>query len=225
MNKENTKEEILKSFNFRYACKEFDPEKKISKEDFDFILETGRLSPSSLGLEPWRFVVLQNKDLREKLKPISWGAQGQLPTASHYVILLARNKEEMTYNSEYIDKMMKVTHKIPQDVAELRRNKIEDYQKNDAKMFETDNGVFDWACKQVYIAMGNMITSAAMIGIDSCPIEGYNKDEAEKILENAGILDKSKFGIACTVAFGYRLNEPKRAKTRQSIEEIVQWVE
>ena len=79
-------------------------------------------------------------------------------------------------------------------------------------MFETDNGVFDWACKQVYIAMGNMITSAAMIGIDSCPIEGYNKDEAEKILENAGILDKSKFGIACMVAFGYRLNEPKEQK-------------
>lgn len=225
MNKKETKDKIIEGFKFRYACKEFDAFKKISKEDFDFILETGRLSPSSLGLEPWRFIVLQNESLREKLRAISWGAQGQLPTASHYVILLARNKEEMSYDSEYIDKMMKVIHKIPDDMATARRNKIEDYQKNDAKMFDTERGVFDWACKQVYIAMGNMMTTAAMIGIDSCPIEGYNRDEAENILEEAGILDKTKFGVACMVAFGYRKDEPKREKTRQLIEDIVQWVE
>lgn len=225
MNKKEAKDKIIEAFKFRYACKEFDVSKKISKEDFDFILETGRLSPSSLGLEPWKFIVLQNESLREKLKTISWGAQGQLPTASHYVVLLARNKKEMSYDSEYIDKMMRIIHKIPDDMATARRNKIEDYQKNDAKMFDTERGIFDWACKQVYIAMGNMMTTAAMIGIDSCPIEGYDRDEAENILEKAGVLDKTKFGVACMVAFGYRKNEPKREKTRQRMDDIVQWVE
>ena len=65
-------ETIINAFNFRHATKEFDPEKKVSESDFHTILETGRLSPSSLGLEPWRFVVIENEDLKEKLKPYSW---------------------------------------------------------------------------------------------------------------------------------------------------------
>ena len=73
-------ETIINAFNFRLATKEFDPEKKVSESDFHTILETGRLSPSSLGLEPWRFVVIENEDLKEKLKPYSWGAQKQLNT-------------------------------------------------------------------------------------------------------------------------------------------------
>ena len=73
-------ETIINAFNFRHATKEFDPEKKVSESDFHTILETGRLSPSSLGLEPWRFVVIENEDLKEKLKPYSWGAQKQLNT-------------------------------------------------------------------------------------------------------------------------------------------------
>ncbi len=67
-------ETIINAFNFRHATKEFDPEKKVSESDFHTILETGRLSPSSLGLEPWRFVVIENEDLKEKLKPYSWGS-------------------------------------------------------------------------------------------------------------------------------------------------------
>ncbi|MEC2164969.1 nitroreductase family protein, partial [Bacillus velezensis] len=78
------KQQIIEAYQFRHATKEFDPEKKISESDFEFILETGRLSPSSLGLEPWKFVVVQNPELREKLREFTWGAQKQLPTASHF---------------------------------------------------------------------------------------------------------------------------------------------
>ena len=81
---------ILDAFNFRHATKRFDASKKIEDSDFNTILEAGRLSPSSLGLEPWKFVVIQNSEIRNKLKEISWGAQGQLDTASHFVLLLAR---------------------------------------------------------------------------------------------------------------------------------------
>ncbi|WP_176519285.1 nitroreductase family protein, partial [Bacillus toyonensis] len=72
--KEITKEKIMEAFHFRHACKAFDPMQKISEEDFNFILETGRLSPSSFGYEPWKFVIVQNKEVREKLQPYSWGA-------------------------------------------------------------------------------------------------------------------------------------------------------
>ena len=98
-------ETIINAFNFRHATKEFDPEKKVSESDFHTILETGRLSPSSLGLEPWRFVVIENEDLKEKLKPYSWGAQKQLNTASRFVIILAR--KNVTADSEYVQHIIR----------------------------------------------------------------------------------------------------------------------
>ncbi|MCF6192947.1 MAG: nitroreductase family protein, partial [Kangiellaceae bacterium] len=93
------KKEIIEAFNYRHACKVFDANKKISDADFDFILETGRLSPSSFGFEPWKFLMVQNIDLREKLKSITWGAQGTLPTASHFMVILARKQNSMNYDS------------------------------------------------------------------------------------------------------------------------------
>lgn len=224
MDKKLIKEQVLNAFNFRHACKEFDATKKISDDDFNFILETGRLSPSSLGLEPWKFLIIQNEDLRKQLKEVSWGAQGQLPTASHYVIFLTRNKNELSYNSQYVRDMFENVHHMPKEVANAIIEKMEDFQKNDAKVLDSERGIEDWSSKQCYIAMGNMMTSAAMIGIDSCPIEGYHRDSVEKILADANLLDKSKFTVACMTAFGYRKNEPKRAKTRQSMEEIVTFV-
>ncbi|MEJ9314725.1 nitroreductase family protein, partial [Priestia megaterium] len=115
---ESKKQEILKAYQFRHACKEFDTNKKISDEDFRFILETGRLSPSSVGLEPWKFVVIQDAALREKLKPVSGGAQGQLPTASHFVAILARGKEGLRHDSVHVIKMMKDIHHMPEEVVQ-----------------------------------------------------------------------------------------------------------
>jgi nitroreductase len=86
-----TKEQILEAYRYRHACKEFDPNRLIDDADFEFILETGRLSPSSFGFEPWKFLVVQNMQLREKLRVVSWGAQKQLPTASHYLVVLVRS--------------------------------------------------------------------------------------------------------------------------------------
>ncbi|CAC8352785.1 NAD(P)H-dependent quinone reductase [Staphylococcus aureus] len=84
----NMNQTIMDAFHFRHATKQFDPQKKVSKEDFETILESGRLSPSSLGLEPWKFVVIQDQALRDELKAHSWGAAKQLDTASHFVLFL-----------------------------------------------------------------------------------------------------------------------------------------
>lgn len=217
-----TKEDILAAFKFRHACKQFDPEKKIADQDFDFILETGRLSPSSFGFEPWRFVVIQNPELREKLKGVTWGAQGQLPTASHFLAILCR-KGDMRFDSAYIDHFMCKVQKLPDEVVERKRGRYQKFQESDFNLLENPRAMLDWACKQAYIALGNMMTAAAMIGIDSCPIEGFDVKNAEAVLAEAGVLDIEKFGLAVMVAFGYRIN-PQPVKTRQAMEEIVVWV-
>ncbi|RAS77147.1 NAD(P)H-dependent oxidoreductase [Priestia endophytica] len=222
MNNTNKKQEILKAFAFRHATKEFDPTKKISDEDFQFILETGRLSPSSVGYEPWKFLVVENEELKNKLKAVSWGAQGQIPTASHFVIILART--DARYDSEYVLDLQKNVKKVPNDVLETLMPRYKDFQENDFHLFESKRALFDWASKQSYIALGNMMTSAAQIGIDSCPIEGFNYDQVHEILKEEGVLEDGKYDISVMVAFGYRIHEPKREKTRRSMDQVVQWV-
>lgn len=217
------KQEILEAFRFRHACKAFDPSRKISDDDFAFILETGRLSPSSVGLEPWRFLVVQNPELRDKIRTVSWGAQGQLPTASHFVILLARNANDMEYDSAYIQHLLRDVHRIPDEVVTALGERYKVFQESDFKLTESERAMFDWASKQTYIALGNMMTAAAQIGIDSCPIEGFHRDQLEQLLEDEGILDRDKFGVSCMAAFGYRVNEP-RPKSRQALADIVEWI-
>lgn len=220
---EKIKEQVLNSYYFRHACKEFDETRKISDDDFNFILETARLSPSSFGFEPWKFLIIQNPELREKIKAASWGAQSKLPEASHFVVILARTIEDMKYDSNYIMHMMKEVHKIPDDAIAVRSNAYKNFLENDFKLLESKRAIFDWACKQTYIALGNMMTAAAQIGIDSCAIEGFNREGLESLLEKEGVLDRKKFGVSCMVAFGYRKKDP-RPKTRQAMEDIVEWV-
>jgi nitroreductase len=218
---ESKKQEILKAYQFRHACKAFDTNKKISDEDFHFILETGRLSPSSFGFEPWKFVVIQDAALREKLKPVSGGAQGQLPTASHFVVILARRKEGLRHDSVHVVKMMKDIHHMPEEVVQGLSGFYKSFVETELE--DNEDLIFEWASKQTYIALGNMMTAAAQIGIDSCPIEGFDKKQVTAILQNEGIINGNDFGVACMVAFGYRQEDPKRPKTRQNLDEIVEW--
>ena len=213
---------IIEAYNFRHACKMFDTKKKINEEDFATILETGRLSPSSFGFEPWKFLVVQNMDLREKLKQVSWGAQGTLPTASHFVVILARKQKWMRYDSQYIDHMMKEVPKLPEESAKGRREFYKNFQESDFNLLESERATFDWATKQTYITLGNMMTTAAMLEIDSCPIEGFKAAQIDELMAKEFGIDTDEFGVAVMVAFGYRVDEP-RPKTRQNIEDITQW--
>ncbi len=215
-----TKQEILNAFLFRHACKEFDPTKKISEEDFQFILETARLSPSSFGFEPWKFIVIQDKTLREELRTVTWGAQKTLPTASHYIAVLARTKADLLADSDYIQSMMRETHHVPEEARQQRTKKYANFLEHDFNLLESERVIFDWAGKQTYIALGNMMTAAALIGIDSCPIEGFNREDVDRVLDSKGLLENGKYGISYMVAFGYRINQP-REKTRQPLEAIV----
>jgi len=201
--------EILK---FRHACKIFDESKKIGAGEFDFILEAGRLSPSSTGLEQWDFLVVQNKELREKIKAVSWN-QVQITSCSHLVVILAKIKE-VKVGSSYIDKMIaRRADKDPEAIAARQKFFLLSNFKND------DELTFQWSHEQCMIAATNMMNAAASLGIDSCPMEGFDRHALNEILG----LDESEKRVAIIVPFGYRLN-PQPEKLRRQRAEVVTWI-
>lgn len=212
---------IIDAFHFRHATKQFDASKTISNEDFETILEAGRLSPSSLGLEPWKFVVVQSKTLRDKLKPYSWGAQKQLDSASHFMLIFAR--KNVTSQSPYVQNLVKNVKGYEESTIPAVYKKYDDFQ-TEFHINDNERTLYDWACKQTYIALGNMMTSAALLGIDSCPIEGFDVDTVTQILSDEGILDTENFGISVMAAFGYRAGEPPHGKVRQTQDNVVKWI-
>lgn len=218
-----TQQDILSAMNFRHATKEFNSDKKITDSDFQFILETGRLSPSSFGFEPWKFVVVQNQEIREKLRPYASGAQKQLATASHFVLILSRLPKDMVADSDYIKNMMENVQELPPEVVLAKGTTYDKFLRTGFRLQENERVMFEWSCRQTYLALGNMMTAAALIGIDSCPMEGFERDNIEKVLIEEGIMDPDHFGISCMVAFGYRQHEPGK-KTRQSADQVIQWV-
>lgn len=221
---DNTKNFILEAYNFRYACKKFDPSKKISDDDFNFILECGRLSPSSLGFEPWKFLVVQNEELRKELQPLCPGAMNQIPTASHFVIILARTSDDMRYDSEYIRYIQKSIKHMSDEYIEKMDGFIKNFQQKLFDIAGSDKGLFDWSCKQTYIPFANMMTAAAMINVDSCPIEGFDSEKVNKLLESKGLIDMKHFAVSCMAAFGYRGEENPYPKTRRDMKEVVEYI-
>lgn len=217
-----SKEEILNAFQFRHATKEFDPTKTISDEDMRFILETAHLSPSSFGFEPWHFIVVQDKELRESLKPVAWGAPLKLDTASHFVLGLSMKAPMVKHDSDYIMHMMKDVKQLPEDVIEMYSKFYREFQERDFNL-DSDKKLFDWASKQTYISLGNMMTAAALTGIDSCPIEGFHQEKAEALLKDKFGVDTDKYGLSFMVAFGYRKANPEFGKSRRNFEDIVTW--
>jgi nitroreductase len=218
--REISKEQVLAALQNRHATKVFDSARLISDLDAQYILETGRLSPSSIGLEPWKFVVVQNRQLRNKLKPFALGSQGQLDTASHFVIILARTNVQ--YNSPYVLDHMRQVRQMPEEVVQYISGALKDFQQARG-LLDDERLLYEWSAKQAYIALGNMMTAAALIGIDSCPIEGFDYAEVDRILADEGLLENGNFQSAVMMALGYRQEEPKRAKTRSDMEKLVAW--
>ena len=219
--KEKNKE-IYDVFNYRYACKKFNKDKKVSDEDFATIIESARLSPSSFGLEPWKFLLLKNEKMKEDFKEFAWGGINSLNGASHIVIVLA--KKGVTADSGHMAHMLKDVKKVSGEVENIIKEEFHDFQKNQFKLLESERALFDWASKQTYIALGNMMTTAAFLGIDSCAIEGFEKDKAEKYLSEKGLLNTDEYGMSYMVSFGYR-DEEQPVKIRQQLSEVFEIIE
>lgn len=216
-----TKQQVLDGFHYRASTRSYDPTRKISDEDFNYILELGRLSPSSVGSEPWQFLVIQNKALREKLKPVSWGMATQIDDASHIVAILA--KKNARYDSDFLRESM-IRRGLTAEQQPIALERYRKFQTEDTSIGESERTLFDWASKQTYIALANMLTGAALVGIDSCPIEGFNYAQVNKILAETGTFDPNEWGVSVMATFGYRAKEIK-PRLRQPMEKIVKWIE
>ncbi|TYO84711.1 NAD(P)H-dependent oxidoreductase [Oceanicella actignis] len=220
---------IIDAFNFRHATKIFDPERKVSEEDFNVILEAGRLSPTSFGHEPFRILMIQSPEKRELLREFSWGANGmmngsagQLGTASHFGIILAATGALMKAGSEHLqDHYRRVKH-LPEEVIEIFNAAYAKFQAEDHKIV-TDREIVDWSGKQAYIVLANMMTAAALMGIDSCPMEGFDMELTSRTLTEHFGVDADKWKPAVMFAFGYRARDPESPKTRRTMEETVSW--
>ena len=199
--------DFLEVMERRYACKGFDPSKKLTKEQIERILEYARLSPSSFGMEPWRFLVIENEKIKEDITPFCWN-QPQISSCSHLVVIKAN--KAVVQDREYIEAMF------------ARRGL--DSQKTKAYIerylnFLSNQDIGCWTAKQCYIAAANMMSGAAFDGVDSCPIEGF---EPQK-LHNYFNIDTKKEEIVLLIAFGI-CAMPRPPKKRLSVEELVQFV-
>ena len=203
-----------KAMDFRHACKIFDETKQINDEEMRYILEAGRKSPSSFGMEGWKFLVITNEALKEKLRPVCWD-QVQITSCSHLVIILAAIDSVKVESGEVKKRFSR--RNMPQESLDFY---MDIYAKHLEKTLSSDENIYHWTSKQSYIALGNMMTAAAYIGIDSCPIEGFEKEKVEEILE----LDTSKYQLSVLVPFGYRLNE-QPTQLRLPFDEVIEFFE
>ncbi len=213
MSYENLKNSIIDTYNFRHACKIFDSNKTITDNNFNFLLEVARLSPTSFGMQGVKLYVITNKKKKEELKPACW-SQNQIDTCSHLVIFTTKTKE-LKANSEWVKARFGERGLTP----DMQKAYLDRYEKfHQQADFSKD--IYQWGSRQAYILMANMLTSAASMKIDSCPIEGFEKSKVEDILG----LDIEHEEVSVIAAFGYRIN-PQPKKNRLSIEQIVEFIQ
>ena len=204
--------DFQKALQFRHACKIFDETKAIPSEQFNEILDAGRMSPSSMGVEPTRFLVVRNKDLREKLKEACWG-QIQLTSASEVVVLKCL-LQSIIPPSNYINFMSFRRGKTD----EGRKKWVEIYKNMLDSKESCGVSVRHWVEKNRYLAGSTMMNYAAYLGIDSCAIEGFD----DKAVNNALGIDTFKECVSMILTFGYRIKEQQK-RYRLSLDEIVEY--
>jgi nitroreductase len=204
---------FAEAMDFRHACKIFDETKKISDEDVNYILEAGRKSPSSFGMEAWKFLVITNEELKAKLRPACWD-QVQITSCSHLVVVLA-GIDCVKPESGEVERKFK-RREMPQEKLDFYLGLYAGHLKD---TLSSDENIYAWTAKQTAFAAGNMMTAAAVKGVDSCPIEGFDKSKVEEILG----LDTKKYQLSLVLPLGYRLNE-QSTQLREPLKNIVEFI-
>ena len=193
--------QLLEQLNWRYATKQFDPAKKINASDWTALEEVLRLSPSSGGLQPWKFIVITDPAVRARLRPASYG-QAQITDASHLVVFAAKNNFNEADVDAHLLNVSKTQGAPLEALAPLRGMLVGGIvQSKDEPARDA------WARNQVFIALGNLLAGAALLGIDACPMEGFDHAQYDEIL---GLKAKG-YSSAVIATLGYRLPTDKYA--------------
>jgi len=209
--------QLLTALGWRYATKMFDPTKKIPADLWEALEKSLILTPTSYGLQPYQFLIVQDAAKRAALLPHSWG-QKQVVEASHYVVFAARTDMKEADVDKFIQRTAEV-RKVPAETMSRYRGMI---------ISDVVNGprgkiAHEWATRQVYIALGNLMTCAALVGVDACPMEGIAPVEYDKILN----LNGSGYATVVACALGYRSPDCKYAtapKVRYEGKELVRYI-
>lgn len=204
---------VLDKLNWRYATKVFDSSKKVSEEDLNTLLGAARLTASSYGLQPYHFYIIENSDVRSKLRKASYD-QSQITDASYLLVLANKSTFDESLVDNYIDKVIETRGVTKADVegySQMMKGALlglPETQKN------------SWTANQTYIALGNLMTIAAEMEIDTCPMEGFDKSQYNEILG----LNEKNLNAAVVLAIGYRSSEDQTQnypKVRYSKERII----
>jgi nitroreductase len=193
---------LLESLKWRYATKKFDPSQKISEDTWATLAESLVLTPSSYGLQPWKFLVITNQDLKDQLKPLSWN-QSQTSDCSHYVVFTIKKNLTADHVDHFVQRTAEVRDVTTESIAGYRNVMVSDVIYGARSLI-----VNEWATRQVYIALGNFMTCAALLAVDTCPMEGIEPAKYDKVL---GLPEKG-YATVVACAAGYRSSEDKYAE-------------
>ncbi len=210
-------EQLLNALQWRYATKVFDPAQKIPADVWQALEKSLVLTPTSYGLQPYKFLVVNNPSIRAELLPHSWG-QRQVVDASHFVVFTARTRMTEADVDKLVTRIAQV-RSIPADaLAGYRGMMVSDIING-----PRGKVAHEWATRQTYIALGNLMTCAAVLGVDACPMEGIVPPEYDRILK----LADSGYATVVALALGYRSAGDKYAslaKVRYENQELIQQV-
>ncbi len=195
---------LIEQLNWRYATKKFDPSKKLTTEQLNTILDAGRLSASSFGLQPYVFVIVENPALRETLKANAWG-QTQITDASYLIVLAARTNLDAAYVDHYVDIIAKERGISTDSLKNIREMMVGSVERMSADERTT------WAKKQAYIALGFLLSACAHEQIDACPMEGFDAAKFDEVLE----LNKSNLTAAVVCTIGFRAADDEAATQKK----------
>lgn len=207
---------LLEDLNWRYATKKYDPSRKISQDNLDILLEAVRLSPSSYGLLPYKVLLIESSEVRERLKPYSWN-QSQITDASHLLVFCSFKEITDTYIDQYTE--------LIEDTRSLEKGQLQGFS-NFVKVKIKEKSITEqaeWNARQTYIALGMLLQSSASLRIDATPMEGF---EPEKYNEILGLNDKN-LNATLVCALGYRSEEDANQhlkKVRKPMSEFLEIV-
>ncbi len=191
--------DLLNQLHWRYAVKKFDKSRSIAEATWETLESSLVLTPSSFGLQPWKFLVINDPAVRTKLLPASWG-QSPIVEASRLVVFTKKNAISVDDIDAYIARIIQVRGVSAESLAGYREMMV-------GSITSPGFDMGGWTARQVYIALGNFLTSCAVLGVDACPMEGIEKDKYDEILG----LKKSGYTTLCVATAGYRSLEDKYA--------------
>lgn len=193
---------ILQNLQWRYATKKFDPKRRISSSDWSTLEDALVLTPSSFGLQPWKFIVITDPKVKSELKPVSWNQQ-QFIDCSHVVVFAIRKNMGKPEIEAHLRHVAEVRALSLESLDAYRQMMVSNLVEGPISL-----NINFWAARQAYIALGNFLTCAAMLHIDACPIEGFEPAKYDQIL---GLSKQNLASVVVAVA-GYRAKDDKYAE-------------